>query len=227
MNFSSTSTQKTIKNPATLCGLFLFLAAIQFFIVQAVVESSFVPRYSNTKNTISDLGNTVCGVFNSRYVCSPDHPFMNTSFIVLGVTMAIGSWLLMRKRKEKRNVTVGFSMFAIGGLGAVLVGLYPENTVPLFHGLGTAAPFLLGNIGLILLGISWPRPKLLRFYTVCTGTVALAALVSYASRHDLGIGEGGMERLVAYPQVIWMIVIGVYGLIRVALSRKPSAVSKT
>jgi hypothetical membrane protein len=31
-----------------------------------------------------------------------------------------------------------------------------------------------------------------------------------ASGHDLGLGVGGMERMVVYPIVIWLIMLGGY-----------------
>jgi hypothetical protein len=34
--------------------------------------------------------------------------------------------------------------------------------------------------------------------------------VFFASSHYLGLGEGGMERIVAYPQTLWLIFFGTY-----------------
>jgi hypothetical protein len=39
---------------------------------------------------------------------------------------------------------------------------------------------------------------------------ALLALAAYASSHYLGLGEGGIERVVAYPQTICLAMIGCY-----------------
>ena len=50
------------------------------------------PRpYNISRNTISDLGNTACGTWKGRYVCSPLHDLMNGSFIALGITMLLGA----------------------------------------------------------------------------------------------------------------------------------------
>lgn len=160
-------------------------------------------------NTISDLGNSSCGVFNERYVCSPLHPLMNASFLYLGISMIIGSWLVSHLLNRK-TVSVGFGLFAIGGFGVILVALFPENTVPILHGIGAAFPFLIGNAGVVILGYSLQIPKGLKIYTLITGIMALGALGFYASSHYLGLGEGGIERVVAYPQTIWMTVIGLY-----------------
>lgn len=143
-------------------------------------------------------------------ICSPLHPLMNLSFFVLGLTMIIGSALLGRRYKNFGSTIGGFSLFAIGGFGVLLVGLFPENTIPAFHGIGAALPFLIGNVGLVVIAIHVGVPTYLRIYTALSGAVALVALSLYATGHFVDLGEGGIERVVAYPQTIWMIVLGIY-----------------
>jgi hypothetical protein len=53
-------------------------------------------------------------------------------------------------------------------------------------------------------------PPLLRICVSLSGVAALLALAAYASSHYLGLGEGGIERVVAYPQTICLAVIGCY-----------------
>jgi hypothetical protein len=50
----------------------------------------------------------------------------------------------------------------------------------------------------------------MRAYSFLSGAVALLGLAAYASSHYLGLGEGGIERVVAYPQTIYLAVIGCY-----------------
>jgi hypothetical membrane protein len=172
------------------------------------------PPYSLTRDTISDLGNTACGTFNSRPVCSPLHGLMNASFIVLGIAMTAGSILISRQLAKSRAATVGFVAMAISGIGVIIVGIFPENSVPAFHGLGAATAFTVGNTALIIIAVSPMMPVVLRLYSFLSGTLAILALVSYSSGHYLGLGEGGIERVVAYPQTLWLIVIGIFLLIR-------------
>jgi hypothetical membrane protein len=142
---------------------------------------------------------------------------MNLSFIVLGVSIVAGTALLIPVLSGSRWTRVGLRLFAAGGLGTVIVGLFPENTVPAFHGIGAALPFLLGNAGILLAGLTLEESRLVAWYTVGTGVVALAALAFYASGHFLGLGEGGVERVVAYPQTIWQVVVA-FTLLRRASS---------
>lgn len=188
----------------------LWILSVQYFVVQIIVANSWATPFSVQNNPISDLGNTVCGEYSGRYVCSPMHDLMNISFVVLGLTMIWGSLLFVRQYSEEPWIKFGLYLLALSGLGTILVGLYPENTIASLHVIGASLPFLLGNIALIILGLNLDIPKALRVYTIASGSIALVALALFLSGSYLGLGHGGMERLVAYPQTIWMIVYGIY-----------------
>jgi hypothetical membrane protein len=194
-------------------GPLLYVSSIQYFLFQFLVSLRWSPAYSLSRDTISDLGNTACGRFNGRYVCSPLHSLMNLSFVALGLTMIVGSALLEHALKKTSGSTSAFASMAIGGFGVVLVGLFPENSISALHGLGSAMPFLIGNAGVVVAGCSLQMPLALRVYTLCTGAGALVSLGLYASTHFLGLREGGIERVVAYPQTIWLVVFGAYRLV--------------
>jgi hypothetical membrane protein len=195
-------------------GPILYLAGIQYFAAQLLAALRWSPPYSISLDTISDLGNTACGTWNGRYVCSPLHDLMNASFIVLGVTMILGSVLTFHYFAKGRAAAAGFAAMAASGLGVVMVGFFPENSVPALHGLGAAIPFVLGNITLAVLALTLEMPALLRAYSFLSGIIALLGLAAYASGHYLGLGEGGIERVVAYPQTVCLAVIGCYLIAR-------------
>ncbi len=196
-------------NPGRL-GPVLYVAGMQYFAVQLLVALRWPRPYDISRDTISDLGNTVCGTWNGRYVCSPLHDLMNGSFIVLGITMLLGSVLIFRHYGKGRIAAAGFTAMGLSGLGAVMVGVFPENSVPALHGLGSVLPFTLGNAALVAMATSLAMPLLLRLCVSLSGVAALLALAAYASSHYLGLGEGGIERVVAYPQTICLAVIGCY-----------------
>ena len=193
-------------------GPLLYLSCVQYFIVQVVVGERWRPPYSWSRNTISDLGNTVCGAFNTHRVCSPLHDLMNLSFLLLGATMLVGSMLNRQTNLTRRGTSIGFRCMEVAGAGVVVVGLFPENSVSALHGFGAALTFVLGNIAIIVLGVTLRIPLVLRVISVCLGVLALAALVAFANSHNVGIGEGGIERVVAYPQTVWLISTGAYML---------------
>ncbi len=201
---------KTFTERYPFVGPIFWITSIQYYIIQIVVARAWNPAYSWSINTISDLGNTACGLYSERYVCSPLHNLMNASFIILGLTMIVGAILVYREFKESIPSAVGFSFMAVAGIGTLLVGLFPENTNTTLHVIGATLPFLIGNLGLIVLGTVLDIPKSLRYYTLLSGYISLVAFLLFISHTYLGLGIGGMERLVAYPQTMWLIVFGVY-----------------
>lgn len=194
-----------------LLGPLIYMLSVQYFAAQAVVAAVWPVPYSWSVNFISDLGNTACGVFAGRYVCSPDHILMNVSFILLGVTMALGSLLIYQEFRQSRATLIGFSLMALAGLGTILVGIFPENTVAGAHILGAFLAFGFGNLSLVILSLAITQARrLFRVYTMLTGIVTLVAFCLFLANTDLGLGRGGMERVISYPQTLWLILFGLY-----------------
>jgi hypothetical membrane protein len=191
-------------------GPIFYVSGVQFFVVQLLVALRWSPPYSISRNTISDLGNTACGPWDGRYVCSPSHDLMNLSLIILGVTMMSGSAFIFRDFARGRAAAAGLAAMTASGLGVVMVGLFPENSVPVLHGVGAGITFVVGNGALFVWAFVLEMPVPLRAYAFLSGAVAILGLAAYVSGHYLGLGQGGMERFVAYPQTIFLAVIGCY-----------------
>jgi hypothetical membrane protein len=185
----------------------VWLLSVQYFLVQAVAAAAWKPPYSWRLDAISDLGATGCGQFDGRFVCSPLHGLMNVSLILLGLGMAVGSALIYQ---ESRRSRVGFWLMAVAGSGAILVGLFPEDTIFWVHIAGADLAFLIGNVALIVFGVTLGLPRWFRWYSVASGAVALVALYLFLTHNRPVLELGGMERVVAYPQTIWLIACGLY-----------------
>lgn len=184
----------------------LWVSQIQYFIVQVVVARSWPEGYSWPKNYISDLGNSDM---------SPLFAVMNVSFVVLGLTMAGGAALLAARLGVGLGAQIGFGLVGLGGIGTIVVGLFPENSISAVHVAGAALPFLVGNVGMLVLGLTLRVvPRWLQLFTAGSGVVTLVALALFFAHIYLGIGRGNMERLVSYPQTVWMIVFAVWLLRR-------------
>lgn len=197
-------------------GALLWIASLQYYVVQLLVATAWTGKagFSWRHNTISDLGNTVCGPYGDRLVCSPWHPLMNGSFVLLGLTMGLGAYLLWRVWGD-RLARLGLIGLIAAGAGTVLVGLFPENAPGQLHVIGAGLPFVLGNLAMILIGSSKALPAAMaRVFSLVCGLVGLAALPLFLLGTSAVLGNGGLERVVAYPQSIWMMVIGVYLLVR-------------
>lgn len=201
---------------ATRLGALAWASSIQFFVAQAVVQAAWTTPYSLTENYISDLGNTSCGPSEVGttfvYVCSPLHAVMNASFVVFGVGILVGVALLGSLFPASRPWLVGRALLAVAGVGAVLVGLFPEDLNFPFHKLGAAMQFIVGNAGLVVVGVALARARTrpaLAWGAVVSGVAGLAATALFVERVFLGIGIGGMERVAAYTLPIWLIAAGI------------------
>jgi hypothetical membrane protein len=203
----------TVRFPSL--GPAVWVASCLYFFAQIAAAWIWSPAYSVSRNTISDLGNTHCGPYGNLVVCSPRHVLMNSGLVLLGAIMAGGSLLIYqefveRDRKEQRAAFVGFLLIAIGGVGAAMVGLFPENTFGAVHGIGAALAIGAGNVGIFLLGFFLPMREGMRMSMLLWAGVSLMAGVLFAFNRDFGLGPGTMERIAAYPESIWLIRFGVY-----------------
>jgi hypothetical membrane protein len=206
---------KTFTDRFPFIGPSIWILSVQYFIAQVIVAWVWMPPYSVSRNTISDLGNTICGPYGGSYVCSPRHDLMNASFIALGAVMAAGSWLIYqefngRGDRERLGALAGFAALAVGGLGAFFVGKYPENVNHTMHIVGAGLAIGVGNLGVLVLGLTLGVPNRMRVSMIVLSAVSLAALGLFATRTYLGLGPGGMERIAAYPETLWLIGFGIY-----------------
>lgn len=189
-------------------GPLLWILGLQYLIIQIVAARAWQTSFSLANNTISDLGNTVCGDYSGRFVCSPLHNLMNLAFIVFGLTTLLGAWLIYNRQAKSRAVTAGFFCVALAGLGSIIVGLFPENDVSVLHIFGAALSLGVGNVGLIILGLTWNVSKVIKIYTLLSGIVGLLGLMLFVTHNYIGLGSGGVERIADYSFVVWTIFIG-------------------
>jgi hypothetical membrane protein len=179
------------------------LAAAQFLVVMIAVEDEY-PGYSVVHNYISDLGNTAL---------SPWHDAFNGSVIVLGLLVVFGAILVQTAFPPRGTSRVGLALAAIAGLGAIGVGVFPENVNGTAHGAATAVAFVGGSFALILLGFAMFRDTRwdgFRAYTILSGLVGLVATALFLTNHDFALGVGGMERLVVAPILLWLLVSAIH-----------------
>lgn len=210
---------------AVRAGAIAWVIAAQFFITQVVVATAWTRVFSLRFDYISDLGNTVCGAYpagGDRVVCSPWHLAMNTSFMVLGVTMILGALLTRDAFPPGWVRALASLLFSLAGIGVFVVGIYPENTDNARHVLGAGLNFTAGNIAMVVYGLALAhRPGLhpaLQRFSLFMGALGFVGTLLFVSGHYLGIGLGGMERVAAYPMTVWQIVAGVV-LLRGASAR--------
>jgi hypothetical membrane protein len=138
---------------AVLIGAVFWILTLEFFGGQGVAQAAWRTPYSLLTNSISDLGNTACGTWppasvnlkslglSATYICSPRHAVMNASFIVAGVLILLGAYLTRSQWPRRRLTSWGVALLMAAGVGKIIVGLVPENTVVLLHLLGSLGIF--------------------------------------------------------------------------------------
>lgn len=196
------------------------MGVVQFFVIHGVAESAWARPYSWARNNISDLGNAHCALQpepEPRYICSPEHGLMNASFIALGVLLVVGAALIGGDLwRRDRAATMARLLLTSAGMGFVLAGLAPADVNENQHVLGAFLIMAAGDIGLLLAGFALAEhiPTALRWGTSLLGFTAITAFGLFLSHHYLGLGMGGMERVAAFPLLVWALAVGVRGVIR-------------
>ena len=190
-------------------GVLLFIDGAQFTIFLIVAEAVY-PGYSVSANYISDLG--VWG--------EPSAAIYNPSCFLFGLLVLTSAFFIQKEFK----MSVFSIVLALSGLGAMGVGLFPENTflvngVPILHTLSAGASFIFGGIAAILSSKITKVP--FRYFSVILGAAALLALILFRTTESydyLGLGAGGLERMIVYPTIVWTICFG--GYLMASLERK-------
>jgi hypothetical membrane protein len=218
---------------AILGGAVYIIANVQFGLAQVVAAAAWNPPYNWLTNVISDLGNTACGQFAvhgaTSYVCSPRHAVMNTSFVISGVLLIVGTLALWRMWPARRMTTVALLLLVISGVGKMIVGFVPENTNAALHTLG-ASNILIGSVAILLISLAvLSQSRALAITGLVISIVSLSATILWTAAQyagpalDLGLGTGGMERLADYPTNVWLIIVGLVALLTTRGQIAPAA----
>lgn len=184
-----------------IAGTLILFGAVQFILCMLVAECLY-PNYSVSEKYISDLG------------VGPTAPIFNISVFLLGAAVAASVYFLRRMIQSK--VLLGF--LTLCGVGAMGVGMFPENFPGMVHTVFSLIAFLFGALSAIT-SYKIQKPPM-SYFAVGMGLLSLAALAIFiagevylryfSSPINLIIGLGGMERMIAYPILLWAIAFGGY-----------------
>ncbi len=185
-----------------IAGALVFVGSAQFAVLMIVAEAVY-PGYSVSENFISDLG-----VWSK-----PSAVVFNPSIILFGLLTVVGAYYFYRASRLR-----GFcALLGLTGLGGLGVGFFPEDMFlvggfPVFHGIFAFLAFLFGALAAISSSQRAVKGPF-RVLSVLLGIVSLLALVLFlltASIGYLGLGVGGMERMIMYPTLLWTVGFGGY-----------------
>jgi hypothetical membrane protein len=212
---------------ATLVGGIFWILTLEFFVGQAIAQLAWKGQYSLISDAISDLGVTVCGTVDiggqAGYYCSPLHNVMNASFILAGGFILLGLYFARAAWPWNRTMRSGFVLLFLAGIGKVLVGLAPANVDFTLHFIGGIG-IILGNVGLILVGLSFRRKEkwAADFSLILGGIGVLSYLYFLIDAAQRGLGE----RIADYPVFAWFAVLGVFFILRSRSSTAPAGLAK-
>jgi hypothetical membrane protein len=107
-----------------------------------------------------------------------------------------------------------FIVFLLGSIGAMGAALIPLDNPSDMHGLFALMAFLFMNVEAMLVGLKLSGAlKAISILAGLTGLVFMVMMIFVdGGSIDVSgsIGHGGVERMIAYPVLIWMVLIGGY-----------------
>jgi len=179
-------------------GVLVLVGGAQF-VLGMLVSEALHPGYSVSQNYISDLG------------VGPAASIFNPSVFVLGLMVAASAYFVYRYFASRLFTSV----LILAGVGAMGVAIFPEN-LPAMHEVVADIAFLFG--GLAPIAAFRLQKKPFNYFSVALGLISLCALVLLTAEYSFGLGEqyllglgpGGMERMIVYPVLLWEIAFGGY-----------------
>ncbi|GHA24046.1 hypothetical protein GCM10007989_19620 [Devosia pacifica] len=195
-------------------GAWMWVKCAVFFIgeLAALFAAS---GYSVRHYDLSYLGIARCtSFFNpdldaALEMCSPLFMAYNIGLILFGLFVVFGVLLTWPLWPRNRLATLGLGLYALSGIGGIVTGAFPVDSGLWLHTAGATTTFVAGGLAILLIGLSVRTEHAsLSVYSLITAALVLGAALLYALGLYLGLGRGGMERLAAYPLVLWPIAMG-------------------
>jgi hypothetical membrane protein len=201
-------------------GVLLLVSGAAILMGIITAEALYPATYSTHHDTVSDLA----AMRPHNLIRQPSAAIFNWTMIVAGLLLIASAYLLYRAF-QKRAIPIPTALLGIGILG---VGIFPGNHLTP-HQLFATLAFTAGSIAALL---SWKvLNSPLRYFTVALGTAASVSLVLGFAFIDWApvarLGEGGIERWIAYPVVLWMVGFGAWLASRPAATTEPPQPGQT
>ena len=187
------------QNSTISAGLLFFLAGSVIFMGIITAEIFYPAGYSTGHSDISDLGATRPP---DSIIYQPSASIFNDTMIVGGLLILAACFFLFRHVNNWTDIIFPVLL----GAGAFGVGVFPGNHPP-FHGILALITFAAGGLSAIISYRITRSP--FRYVLAFLGLVTLIFLF-FNPYFITVLGEGGAERFVAYPVVIWAMGFGGY-----------------
>ena len=173
-----------------MAGLLLYVGSAQF-LIGLMAAAAVDPGYSIRSNFISDLG------------VRAGATIFNGSIIVLGLLILLAAYFLQRVT-TKLWFTI---LVMVAGIGAMGVGVFNENAGDV-HGVFSLIAFVGAGLSAIAT-FRFTKPPF-AYLSILFGLISLVSLGLFLSGNYLGLGKGGMERMIVLPVLAWALAFGGY-----------------
>jgi len=186
-------------------GVAAFLGGVQFsifFIISEIQYSQAPGGYSVSANAISDLGANCPSGGGPCYIPPSAYTF-DTSIVIYGLFGLAVAYYVQRAFRWKPAT----AMLILASIGAIGVGLFPETT-GIVHSIFSLVVFLFTGLSAIVTARFLKKP--LFYFAIIMGLTTVVLLVLFVGSENLGLGGGGMERMIAYPAILWTIGFGAH-----------------
>ena len=203
-----------------LAGTLLLIGGA-WTILSITIAESLTPGYSVSNETISGLGSPIfSGTCNDAPKCviliQPASAIFVFAEFLNGI---LGLWTgsILRSATCHRRFALAISVVGVANslVGASYLPFYLGGSsvtvivaAGAVHVVGAFTTFVLTPIAAISTYRFTRAP--LRYFSLVLGAFALAANFLFLTGNFLGLGYGGMERMVAYPLSLWGIGFGAH-----------------
>ena len=190
--------------PVAWIGLAFALAGSVILMGIITGESLYPEAYTTHDNEISDLGATRPP---DSVWYQPSRGIFNATMMSSGVLLTLGGVGVLSLRRSRGAAIAMIAM----GLGVLGVGVFPGEREGI-HPLMALTAFVAGGVSAVLAYRVVEGP--FRYLSVVLGSITLGALTFGLFGAETALfeelGNGGVERWIAYPTVLWMLTFGGY-----------------
>lgn len=224
--------------PMRKAGMIWLFATVQFMISMAIAQmaygcANYGGCYNLLSNPISNLGSSGIQNGNPPYFTyqgsripwptSPLWFLFNFSLALFGLLLVSGMFLadeLFRKGTWHNAWSI---LLAAAGIGAMGVGLFPEDLLLSLHGISALIAFVCSGASLVAASMAMRADRRWssgwQKYTLLSGVASLAFALAL-TLSDFGViqrwpvmgnalGFGGLERLIIIPVILWIIAVSI------------------
>ncbi|MDG6995136.1 MAG: DUF998 domain-containing protein [Nitrososphaerota archaeon] len=176
----------------TIAGASFLAGAAEFLLLTTIAESLY-PAYNVRDQALSELGVGHVALL------------WNASLFLLGVAVIFGGYFAHRSMASRLSATLSFIL----GIGFVGAAIFPLNSPTGIHGFFGLLAFASGGL-FALTSYRVVGSKGMKLFSILFGVYSFISLVLLGFDVNLGLGVGGMERMIDLPLVIWLSAFGGY-----------------